>query len=221
MSSFEYGKPLDVDKLKALIRQHPNQIAFSKNNSDNSEALFTLSLALTASVKKTFFELAEARFSQEPVIERKSIIRFLKCMRIDAMEKFNQTTAFSVIHYYSDVKSLEKNIPTGVIIVYFALEYVPEMLRLLKYPYIDYDDVEEVKDACGAIINLIAGRFKKEFIALGYQDMEMSHFKSFVNNAPDGIDFPNDQAQKYEISFHVDGIKRMVVEMIMTHIPKG
>lgn len=214
------SKPLDINELKNLVKLNAPKTILSKNSGNNSEALFTLALALTAAIKKIFYERAEAKFSQEPIIDKKPIIQFVKRMRIDAMEKFNQTTIFSVVHYYKDVDHLERNLPIGCIIIYIEKKFVPELLRLLKYPYIDYDDEAEVKDGCGAISNLIAGQFKKEFIALGYKDLEMSHFKSFINNVQDGIDFPKDEKESYEIGFHIDGIKRMVVDMVMADLPK-
>lgn len=213
------GKPLDVEALKEIVRLAAKQLG--KVKADNQEHLFTLALGLTAAVKKTLYERADAKFSREPIIEKQGIIQFVKRMRIDAMQKFNQTTVFSAVHYFLDVKHIEKNMPCGVIIVYMEKKFLPETLRLLKYPYVDYDNDDEVKDGCGAIANLIAGQFKKEFISLGYEDLEMSHFQSFVNTAPNGIDFPSTQEQKYEISFHIDGIKRMVVEMVMEEIPKN
>lgn len=212
------GKPLDVEALKEIVRIAAKQL--NKVKESNDEALFTLALGLTAAVKKTLYELAEAKFSREPIIEKRGIVQFVKRMRVDAMEKFNQTSVFSAVHYYLDTKQLDKDIPVGLIIIYMEKKFIPETLRLLKYPYIDYDDDDEVKDGCGAIANLVAGQFKKEFIALGYKDLEMSHFQSFINSAPDGINFPIDQNQKYEISFHIDEVKRLVVEMIMGDIPK-
>ncbi len=182
---------------------------------DDSEATFVMALGLTVAVKKVFFEKAEARFSDEPAIERQLITQFMQRMRVDAMQKFNQTTFFSAVHFYKDVASLDRNAPLGLIIVFIERKFVPEMLRLLKYPYIDYDDDDEVLDGTGAIANLIAGQFKKELIGLGYKDMEMSPFKSHINTVGNGVEYPKDQTHKYEISFDIDGKKRLVVEMVM------
>lgn len=209
---------LDLNQLKAIVREAAGKLP--KLKTDTSEHLFTLSLALTAAIKKTLFERSETKFSQEPVIEKKPIIQFVKRMRIDALEKFNQTSVFSAVHFYVD-EGADKSRPCGVIIIYVEQKFVPELLRLLKYPYVDYDDDNEVKDGCGAILNLIAGQFKKEISGLGYVDLEMSYFKSFINTAADGIEFPSDQNQKYEISFHIDGAKRIVIEMVMSVIDKN
>ncbi len=187
---------------------------------DNSEELFTMSLALTAAVKKTFFEKSEMKFSSEPLIEKNLIVQFMHRMRVDAMEKFNVTTIFSVVHFYQNVEAMQYGKVSGALAVYIEKKFVPEILRMLKYPYIDYDDDNEVKEGCGAIVNLLAGQFKKEISVLGYRDLEMSHFTSYVNTFADGIEFPAGQKYKYEISFEIDDKKRMVVEMIMGDILK-
>ena len=44
--------------------------------------------------------------------------------------------------------------------------------------------------------------------------MMMSPFESYINTAADGVGIPNGATEKYEISFEVEGTKRLVVEMI-------
>ncbi len=99
-------------------------------------------------------------------------------------------------------------------IVYLEKEFLPEFLRLLQYPYIDSDDEMEVKDGCGTLVNLIAGQYKREMADLGYKDVMMSPFESYINTAMDGVGIPKGVTEKYEISFEVDGTKRLVVEMV-------
>ena len=207
----------DLNKFRQLARESLQDKL--KVHADNSEQLFTMALALSAAIKKVFFERSEHKFSAEPNIEKRTIIQFVKRMRIDAMEKFNATTFLSAVHYYKDVAALKNNDPVGLIIVYIERTYVPEMLRLFKYPYIDYDNDDEVLDGIGAICNLIAGYFKKELARLGCIDLEMSHFRSAINTALDGIEYCKTQTEKYEITFEIDGKKRMVVEMVMDPIP--
>jgi hypothetical protein len=209
----------DLSKFKESIKGSLGSKPLDKGA--HGEALFTMSLALTAAVKKVFFEKSETKFSAEPVSEKKPIIQFVQRMRVEAMEKFNQTTFFSVIHFHKDVAAMQANDPIGFIIVYIDRKFVPEMLRMLKYPYIDYDEDSEVLDGTGAIANLIAGQFKKELTRLGYADLEMSHFKSFINTAANGVEYPRDQTEKYEISFEIEDKKRLVVEMVMAPLAKA
>ncbi len=219
MASSDY-KSLNVESIRQAIKEMSARHKLHVRD-DKSEDIFTMVLALSAAVKKIFYEKAEVRFSNEPAVEKKAIIQFKRRIRIDAMGKFNAPTVFSSVGFYQNAKALDDNItPLGVIIVYVEREFVPEILRLLKYPYIDYEEDDEVKDGCGALANLLAGYFKRELINLGYKDMEMAPFKSYVNSAQDGVEFPFEQIYKYDVSFDLDGRKRMVVEMVMSYIPR-
>ena len=142
-------------------------------------------------------------------------------MRVDAMEKFNATTVFAALHFAVNQESLLRKEYLLTLVVYLERKYIPEFLRLLQYPYIDSDDDLEVKDGCGTLVNLIAGQYKKEMAKLGYKDMMMSHFESYINFVSDGIGIPQGTTEKYEISFDVEGTKRLVVEMItLPMLPK-
>lgn len=183
-------------------------------------ALKEMAQALTLAVKKVFFEKSKTKFSKWPSIDKKSIVAFKGRMRIDGMEKFNQTTILSIIHYFRTSADLEAHKSSGLLIVYLERKYVPEILRLLQYPYIDFDDDRDVLDGAGAMINLIAGYFKNELKSLGYEDLHMSHFQSFVNNVPQGVEFPQGQTDRYETSFLIEDKERLVVEMVMAPLNK-
>ena len=88
-------------------------------------------------------------------------------MRVDAMEKFNSTTVFSVIQFAANEEDLEQQEYLITLIVYLEQKFLPEFLRLLQYPYIDSDDEMEVKDGCGTLVNLIAGQYKREMAPWG------------------------------------------------------
>ncbi|MBF0489258.1 MAG: hypothetical protein HQL15_01390 [Candidatus Omnitrophica bacterium] len=208
----------DLKKFKEMAKDGLVNKPYSYDS--HSEALFTMALALSAAVKKVFYEKSEYKFSAEPALQKMPIVQFVSRMRIDAMEKFNNTTFLSAVHFYRDAAALGKDQPLGLIIVYIERTFVPEMLRLFKYPYIDYDNNDEVLDGIGAISNLIAGSFKIELGRLGYVDLEMSHFRSAINSVLDGLEYCKNQNQKYEISFEIDGKKRMVVELVMDPLPK-
>jgi hypothetical protein len=206
-------KPLDVAKFREIIQQE----SVKKNLRfwvDESEHVFTLSLALSAAVKKVFYEKSEMTFSREPIVEKKPIILYFNMMRVDAMEKFNSTTVFSVIEFAASEEGLEKHKYLITIVVYLEQKFLPDFLRLLQYPYIDSDDEMEVKDGCGTLVNLIAGQYKKEMAILGYTDVMMSPFESYINTSVDGVPIPVGTTEKFEISFEIEGTKRLVVEMV-------
>ena len=189
--------------------------------SSEGESSFTLALALSAAVKKIFFEKSETTFSSEPILERKFVTQFINRMRVDAMEKFNATTVFSTIQFAAHEEDLGRQEYMVTLIIYLEQKFLPEFLRLLQYPYIDSDDELEVKDGCGTLVNLIAGQYKRELALLGYRDLMMSPFDSYINTAPNGIGIPRGVAEKFEISFEVEGTKCLVVEMVtLDMLPK-
>ena len=211
----------DLNKLRDSVRQESARLKL-RSPFKGGESAFTLALALSAAVKKIFYEKSGTTFSSEPVLEKKPVTQFVQRMRIDAMEKFNTTTVFSVIEFAASEEGLEKRAYLVTLVIYLEQKFLPEFLRLLQYPYIDSDDELEVKDGCGTLTNVVAGQFKKEMSALGYKDFMMSPFDSYINTAADGVGIPNGATEKYEISFEVEGTKRMVVEMVaLAVLPKG
>lgn len=206
-------QPLDLKKFKDAVRQESARMHLH-SFSDEGESAFTLALALSAAVKKIFYEKSATTFSGEPKLEKRLVTQFVQRMRVDAMEKFNTTTVFSVIQFAANAQDLERQAYLITLVIYLEQKFLPEFLRLLQYPYIDSDDEEEVKDGCGTLVNLIAGQYKKEMAVLGYKDVMMSHFESYINTNADGIGIPPGSMEKYEIAFEVEGTKRLVVEMI-------
>jgi len=212
--------PLNLNSFKELVQKESSRMNL-RSYSFPGESSFTLALALSAAVKKTFYEKSKTTFSNEPQLEKKLVTVFLQRMRVDAMEKFNATTVFAALHFAVNQESLLRKEYLLTLVVYLERKYIPEFLRLLQYPYIDSDDDLEVKDGCGTLVNLIAGQYKKEMAKLGYKDMMMSHFESYINFVSDGIGIPQGTTEKYEISFDVEGTKRLVVEMItLPMLPK-
>lgn len=183
---------------------------------DHSSALFTMSLALAVAVRKIFREKSQLKFSREPFIEKKPITHFMRRMRVDPMEKFNAPTVVSVIHLFKNHQDLDSGKPTGVLLSYIELSYLAHLLKLMEYPEIDDDDEEQVEDACGAVCNIIAGYFKNELTTLGYPQLEMSAFVSHINSVVNGVDYPLKTSNKYEVSYEINGQKRLVTEMVMS-----
>ena len=216
----ESPKPLDVKKLRDLVQQESSRLNLRAFSSEG-ESSFTLALALSAAMKKIFFEKSETTFSSEPQLEKKPITQFVHRMRVDAMEKFNSTTIFSALQFAANEEDLQRQEYMLTLVVYLEQRFLPEFLRLLQYPYIDYDNDMELKDGCGTLVNLIAGQYKREMSFFGYRDLMMSPFESFINSSPDGVGIPKGLAEKYELSFEVEGAKRLVVEMItLDMLPK-
>ncbi|MBF0504646.1 MAG: response regulator [Candidatus Omnitrophica bacterium] len=180
----------------------------------NSNSAYTLASTLSTAVKKVFYEKSGTKFSSVPKLRKKLIVQYDDKMRIDAMEKFNAPTVFSVLEFAANEEALNRQEYVLTLIVYLDREYLAELLRLLQYPYIDSDDEKELKDGCGTLVNLIGGQYKREMAAVGHEDLAMSHFRSYINSAGEGLEFPSGSTDKYEISFDIEDVKRIVVEVI-------
>ncbi|MBF0330711.1 MAG: hypothetical protein HQL17_02150 [Candidatus Omnitrophica bacterium] len=159
--------------------------------------------------------------SRKPVIVDKEVVSFHGRMRIDGLEKFNRRTVFSVVKFYTDAAHMERDRPVGALTVFVETEHLPKLLWSLEYPRIDEDDDEAMLDGCGTLTNLIAGYYVKEIFDQGYVHLQMSHFESYINTAVNGIAFSVDQTKKCEISFIIQGQKRIVVELTMSNVPRA
>jgi len=178
------------------------------------------SKALSESVAKMFYERNEIKFSQDPVIEKRNIIEYNGMMRADGMEKFNEPTFISYINYFNNVNDMEKKKAIGGIVIYIEQTNVTDLLKLLKYPLADDEDLEALADCCGTLCNIIAGAFKTEISKMGYIELEMSHFTSYRNRAVVGAPFSYNEREKYELSFFIKRKKSLVIDMTMGVVPK-
>jgi len=209
--------PLDIDEFREIVHRESARLRLrSRTHSDNSEEAFTLALALSVAVKKIFYAKSKLRFSNEPVLEKKLIIKYDDKMRVDAMQKFNDATVFSAVEFALTEQALKRQQYIMTLVLFLSKEFLADFLYLLQYPYIDFDDDLELQDGCGTLVNLIAGQYRKEMGALKYKDFAMSHFDSYINSAPGGLVIPKGATHKYEISFEFEKIKRLVVEVVIS-----
>jgi len=173
-------------------------------------------------VTDLFQERGNIAFSSRPVLEKQEIIEYEGRMRVDGMDKFdNEPTYVSAINYYINSKAMEKHDAVGAVVVYVKQEYLAGIMKKLQYPPFDDDSDDELRDSCGTLCNIIAGRVKSEFVKAGYIELEMSHFINFRNSAFDGVEFCSSEYDKYEAMFELDGKKKLVVELSLGIIPKG
>ena len=192
---------------------------FSKPEGDDQQ-LEILAGALKNGIIHMLKERADALLPVRATMEKKQIIEFMKKMRVDSIDKFPSATFVSTVNYYANEHDMAKKKTLGALVIYVEEEYVPELLRLLKYPVVNYESEDALKDACGTLANILAGRFKNEMLTLGLSDLEMTHFTNYRNNALVGVDFYPKQLNKYEINIYIRDNKRLVVELTMGPVVK-
>lgn len=163
---------------------------------------------------------ADIKF-KTPVKNRLKIIEYDGKMRADGMEKFNnEPTYVSAINYYINKVDMEKKKTLGVIVIYVEQNYMAKIMKLLQYPPVDDENEDALQDSCGTLCNIIAGRFKSEIAKAGFIELEMSHFVTSRNNMVPGVSFCFTEFDKYEITFDIDGAKRLVIETTIGAVPK-
>jgi hypothetical protein len=175
---------------------------------------------LGKSVEKMFVERNSIHLSQDPVMQKRLIIEYGGLMRSDGMEKYNEPTFISFVNYYLNAKEMEKKKAIGAIVVYIEQSYVAALLKLLRYPLADDEDLDALADCCGTLCNIIAGAFKTDISKEGYLELEMSHFTSYRNRAVVGVPFHFAEREKMELAFFIQNQKRLMIDMTMGVLPK-
>ena len=190
---------------------------FKKQNSE----LDKFAELLNQGVVGLFKERGEIKFTSDPVMERKRLIESDGRMRADGMEKFeNEPTYVSAVNFYANEKDMEKGKTLGALIIYVEQTYIAKLMKMLRYPPIDDESDDAMRDSCGTLCNIVSGRFKSEISSAGYIELEMSHFMNYRNSAFSGVNFCYNEYDKYIIDFEIDKKKRLVIEMTMGAVPK-
>jgi hypothetical protein len=165
--------------------------------------------------KAKFREINKPEFLTKPIIE------FRRRMRVSSLERFESTTYIASINFCRTNADLSANKALGAVIVFVEEKNLGFLLQRMDYPMEDNDNLDELKDACGTICNLICGNFKSGLVQLDYQELVMSHFSSFQNEAPFGIDYDQQEKNYYEMTFNVEEHEKLLtVVYTMGAVPK-
>jgi len=193
---------------------------FFNNTPEDPQQLETLAKALQKGISSLIRERSDGALTVKATMERKRINEFMRKMRVDSIDKFVEPAFVSTVNYYLTEQDMIRKKTLGALVIYVEEHYVPILLRSLKYPTVDSQNDDALKDACGTLVNIMAGRFKNEMLALGFTDLEMSPFSNYRKSALMGVDFDHKQTDKYDITFFINENKRLVVELTMGPVPK-
>lgn len=187
--------------------------------SNPADQLLLLAETLAQGVSSLLKERAYIRLSHPPRIVKQEVIEYRGRMRVFGVEKFDDPTCISAVNYYLNSEDMRSNRPVGALIVFVEQGYLAYLLKAMRYPQVNESLSRAVLDGCGALANLIAGRFKSDMRKMGLASLEMSTFYNYLDKAPDGIAFDPRQRTKYEVNCQINGEKRLVVELTMGTIP--
>ena len=101
-------KSLDLQQFKKVVENESARLRLRSISTDG-ESSVTLTLALSSAIKKIFFDKSEMTFSSEPSLRKGLVTQFANRMRVDAMEKFNATTVFAVLHFAANQEQLHES----------------------------------------------------------------------------------------------------------------
>lgn len=186
-----------------------------------TDPFYVQALLLSEVVKRTLEQKAGIELSSHPEIEKVPIVDFMKRMRVWGLDKFKENTFISTVNMYSSKEDMDKDKALGAIVLYMEGEFIPYLFKRLGYPDIDDQEEQDIEDAIGTFCNLIAAKFKQGIIQIGYKELEMSHFSSYQDQVSGGVAYDSSQDFKYELSFYIRDVKRIVVDLTMATIPKA
>ena len=184
------------------------------------EDLKVQAILLAEVVRRILKKRADIDLSNKPIFQIKPVTEFRKRIRASALGKFEGTTYIGSVNYYIDQESMENAKAVGAVIVYIGEEYIAKLLQKLNYPISDEDNQEALEDACGTFCNLIARNFKSGLTQLGFIELVMSPYSTYLNEIVNGIPYSTYETQLYEISFEIGGKKRIVAELTMGALPR-
>jgi len=135
---------------------------------------------------------AESTGDQAALIQGENINKLQDTLKQQVLDVISQNEEFGVIlevvlaelRQTEDVSEIEN-------LRWTLIREIEKLMKLLQYPPVDDESEDAMKDSCGTLCNIIAGRFKSEIVSAGYIELEMSHFRNFRNSSFEGISFPD------------------------------
>ncbi|MEW5895069.1 MAG: chemotaxis protein CheX [Candidatus Omnitrophota bacterium] len=170
-------------------------------------------MCLRKAVTHTFSIMCHLDIAEKPRIELKPVVRWQGKMRII---KPIEAAFVSVITFKNPSRKLKKYEVNGIIILYIPGATVDIVLPAMGLG-MSFDE-DDIKDACGEFLNVVAGSFKTELVKNGYEEMEISTPVNFGCNVDELFDYYQDH--KFEITFFKDGQQLFQVDVGLNELSK-
>lgn len=165
--------------------------------------IIDISTSAMRAVNLTLRSMANLELNSMPNMRRDAL---MKMMIITPVDVFSSLVEFQ--QKKGDIKA-----DGGGIVVYIPRTGVGNIFK--EAFGIDMNSDEgEIMDICGEFCNVVAGRFKTELVALGYDEVIMSTPKNYVNSVNLELDVP--VSCKYAFGFSKDGKGLLSVDVFMS-----
>lgn len=151
-------------------------------------------------VNRTLASMSDIRLEEMPEVKKISIAGFRIMMPGDtfaSLVTFQQTS--------------KEGTTKGGIVVFISRFNIETLFGALELT--NQSDVLEIKDACGEFCNVVAGAFKTEIVALGYEHFGLSTPSNYFGLVNEEIS-PH-VASKYTLGFSRAGKALLLVDVFM------
>lgn len=191
--------PASTDKLASGVR---------------NQADIDLILCVRRAVERTLSTMCHISLVEKPTIELKPVVKWMGKMRVIKPLDCAFVSVITFRHGAAKRKIYEVN---GFIVLYIPETTADELIKALGLS--GTFDEDDIKDACGEFLNIMAGSFKLELVKVGYEELEISPPFNFGFKVDELFDYYQDY--KFDLTFFKEGKTYLHVDIALDKIVKG
>ena len=174
-----------------------------------------VAVALKKAIKKTFSIMAKVSVDPDPTIEKKKIIQWLGRYNILKPHGFLYT---AVIPFRHGSKKSVFHL-NGIMIVFFTEDVGDIIVKILQLG--EKAEEDDVLDASGELLNVIAGAFKTELVNNGYSELEMGIPISFAGDVDELFEYHGVDQMELSYMKETDDRKEPFIKVIFAFEPEA
>lgn len=182
-----------------------------------------MSTTMPGVVQESFKKFLKDEFSTSPSVNVNSVfMNDFGGMEASGLRKFHGRSYVSAVYFYLSEKHAEKKETCGTIVVYLRESVVFQLVKATSRLGQNEKITEEILlNASGEFSNTLAENLKKNLTNLGYKDLFVSPPEKRVDLFPEGVKVFDKGIKSYqEFSFYLWDVKAIVVDVIMSEVPR-
>jgi len=170
-------------------------------------------MCMRRAVMQTFSTMCHIDLKEKPKIKLKPVVRWQGKIRVIKPVDCSFCSVITFGHQRENKKKYEVD---GIIVL-----YIPDSTSEVLLPAMGLRgnfDEDDIKDACGEFLNVMAGGFKAELVKNGYEEIEISTPFNFGLKVDELFDYYEDY--EFEISFFREQKRFLQVDIGLDKITK-
>ena len=171
---------------------------------------------LKETVDKTLRRSSGFTYTKDPEAAVKEIIEYESRMRVVGMEKFNGPCFGSYINYYRSLADKDAHKAAGALLIYAERDVSDKLLKGLGYPVKLLDEDEVLLENTGELCKDLSKSFLENVSSLGYGNLVTSDPVTFLNDAPEGVEFDYKEYQLSQANFYLWKQKAFCAEVTLS-----